>query len=56
MVSNAYKCKKLWVIDDYKMVLKDGLREFKFKNSILKPAGHTERTKGSVALLELRQI
>lgn len=50
MVSNAYKCKKLWVIDDYKMVLKDGLREFKFKNSRLKPAGHTECAKGSVAL------
>ena len=54
MVSNAYKCKKLWVIDDYKMVLKDGLREFKFKNSILKPAGHTERTKGSVALFRTK--
>ena len=35
MVSNAYKCKKLWVIDDYKMVLKDGLREFKFKIAYL---------------------
>ncbi|GET07432.1 plasmid replication protein [Ligilactobacillus agilis] len=54
MVSNAYKCKKLWVIDDYKMVLKDGLREFKFKNSRLKPAGHTERTKGSVALFRTK--
>lgn len=54
MVSNAYKCKKLWIIDDYKMVLKDGLREFKFKNSILKPAGHTERTKGSVALFRTK--
>lgn len=54
MVSNAYECKKLWLIEDYKMVLKDGLREFKFKNSRLKPAGHTERTKGSVALFRTK--
>lgn len=44
-----------WTSFDYEMILKDGLRKYKYINSSVKPSGFTEQQKGAIALFRTKE-